>query len=147
MESFSDMKISIGADHRGYALKESIKDSFDYAWIDVGTDSDERADFPRYAQLVVKNILEGKAEHGILICGSGVGMSIAANRHKGIYAALCWSPTVARAAREHDNANILALPADYITADAARQIVQSWLQAEFLGGRYQARLEQIDRNF
>jgi ribose 5-phosphate isomerase B len=147
MENFTDMKITIGSDHRGYKLKEVIKSSFDLSWIDVGTDSEDRVDYPRFAHEVSKRVLNGEADRGILICGSGVGMSIAANRHNGIYAALCWSPTVARCAREHDNANILVLPADFVSDDAAREIVRSWLQADFSGGRYQERLEQVDRNF
>ena len=147
MENFNNMKITIGSDHRGYLLKEAIKNSFDYPWVDVGTDSQERTNYPEFAHKVSKLVLDGQAECGILICGSGIGMSITANRHKGIYAALCWSPTVARMAREHDNANILVLPSDYISDDAARQIVRSWLEAKFLGGRYQERLDKIDVNF
>jgi ribose 5-phosphate isomerase B len=147
MENFNEVKITIGSDHRGYALKEAIKNSFDYNWIDVGADSDQRVDYPDFAHKVSKLVLAGEVESGILICGSGVGMSIAANRHKGIYAALCWSPEVSRVAREHDNANILVLASDFVLDDLAREIVRSWLQAEFLGGRYQERLDMIDRNF
>lgn len=140
------MKIFIGSDHRGFMLKEKLKQAFpEIEWHDVGTDNDQnRVDYPIFAKRVCAALIEGKAERGILLCGSGVGVSIAANRHSGIYAALAWEPAVARAAREHDNANILALPADYILLDCAIETVQAWLDASFAGGRYQERMEMID---
>lgn len=140
------MKISIGADHRGYALKEFLRKNFpDIEWIDVGTDNgDDRVDYPVFARSVCKMVQDGAAERGILSCGSGVGVSIAANRFKGIYAALCWSSEVAKAARQHDLANVLVLPADFISDQEALSIVEAWLHTEFLGGRYQERLEMLD---
>ena len=137
------MKIIIGSDHRGYDFKEAIKNKFDvYEWIDVGTDSaDKRVDYPVFAKKACEIL---GPDRGILICGSGVGISIAANRFPGIYAALCWSPDVARAAREHDNANVLVLPSDFIDVPEAISIVEVWIQTEFLGGRYQDRLDMID---
>jgi len=140
------MKITIGSDHRGYDLKEQIKQAFsDVEWIDVGTDNgNDRFDYPIVAKKVCANVLTGQSDRGILLCGSGVGVSIAANRYPKIYAALCWSPEVATAAREHDNANILVLPADYLSVGEGIAIVKSWLNAQFLGGRYQMRLEMLE---
>lgn len=140
------MKIFIGSDHRGFVLKEKLKQAFPKVeWHDVGTDSDQkRVDYPVFAKRVCTALLEGKADLGILICGSGVGVSIAANRNPGIYTALAWEPAIARISREHDNANILALPADYISFDVAIDTVKAWLDAGFAGGRYQERLAMID---
>jgi len=139
------MKISIGADHRGYALKQNIIQHFtQLQWEDVGTHSAERTDYPLFAQQVCKNILTRRTEAGILLCGSGNGVAIAANRFKGIYAALCWTPILAQRAKEHDGANVLVLPADYISMQDAYACVQAWLSASFLGGRYQNRLDMLD---
>ncbi|MBU1008201.1 RpiB/LacA/LacB family sugar-phosphate isomerase [Candidatus Dependentiae bacterium] len=140
------MKIIIGSDHRGYALKEQLKEAFSQIeWVDVGTtNGDDRADYPVVTKSVCKKILEGESDRGILICGSGIGVSIAANRFPKIYAALCWSPEVATVAREHDGANVLALPADFLDGDRAVATVQAWLDALFAGGRYQKRLDMID---
>ena len=139
------MKISIGADHRGYDLKQALVEHFsDYQFLDAGTFSSERTDYPLFAKKVCANILEGSAQAGILICGSGVGMSIAANRHKKIYAALCWTPEIAYYAKKHDGANVLVLPADFIDNDLVVKIVSTWLETKFEGGRYERRLCMID---
>ncbi|MBU4269582.1 RpiB/LacA/LacB family sugar-phosphate isomerase [Candidatus Dependentiae bacterium] len=139
------MKISIGSDHRGVELKSKIISNFlNIEWVDVGAYDLTKTDYPIYAKKVAQNILDNNSELGILICGSGVGMSIAANRYKHIYAALCWNPEVAAAARCDDMANILALPADYISLDLAFEIVNAWLKAEFKGGRYQTRLDMTN---
>ncbi len=136
------MKISIGSDHRGVELKSKIISNFkDIEWLDVGAYDLTKSDYPIYAKKVVQNIIDNNSELGILICGSGVGMSIAANRFKHIYAALCWNPQVASAARCDDMANILVLPADYISLEYAFEVVNAWLKAEFKGGRYQTRLD------
>ncbi len=139
------MKISIGADHRGYDLKQVIIEHFDqYQFIDAGTFSHERTDYPIFAQRVCQDILNDCSKFGILICGSGVGMSIAANRHKKIYAALCWSPEVARCAKAHDNTNVLVLPADFLDSEVAIAIISTWLETPFKGGRYEQRLSMMD---
>lgn len=139
------MKISIGADHRGFQLKTKIIDHFEgHEWLDVGTYSDQRTDYPIYAKRVCQDIKQGVAERGILLCGSGVGICIAANRCKGVYAALCWNPEVACMAVEDDGANVLVIPADFVSAEQAFAIVQAWLTAEFKGGVYQRRLDMID---
>lgn len=140
------MKISIGSDHRGFELKSKIIKNFrNVEWLDVGTDSKEKTDYPIYAKKVCKNVLSAEVERGILICGSGVGVSIAANRHPKIYAALCWNVDVVTVATQHDMANVLVLPADYLDNKSAYQIINVWLHTEFKGGRYQKRLEMIDK--
>lgn len=140
------MNIAIGADHRGFAKKELL-----VAWLqnqhhifDVGCFVQERCDYPLFAQAVARKIQKKQADVGILLCGSGVGMSIAANRFSGIYAALVWNEQTARLSKEHDNANILVIPADFITDQEMRIVVQEWLQATFLYDRYQERLALID---
>jgi ribose 5-phosphate isomerase B len=145
MKERERMRISIGADHRGFALKNFIINYFkEYQWIDVGTNSQERIDYPPFAQKVCRDVLEGRADCGIVICGSGIGVSIAANRFKGIYAALCWDPEVARHAREYDGANVLALPANFVEPELTIDIVNAWTGAEFKGGIYQKRLDMIE---
>ena len=140
------MKISIGSDHRGLELKTRIiKNLRNVSWFDVGTATKERTDYPIFAKKVCKDILSGESERGVLICGSGIGMSIAANRFPNIYAALCWNVDVVTAATQNDKANILILPADFLDAKSAYQIVNTWLHTDFKGGRHQKRLEMIDR--
>ncbi len=140
------MKISIGSDHRGLELKTRIiKNLRNVSWLDVGTATKERTDYPIFAKKVCKDILSGESERGVLICGSGIGMSIAANRFPNIYAALCWNVEVATAATQDDKANVLVLPADFLDAKSAYQILNVWLHTDFKGGRNQKRLEMIDR--
>lgn len=140
------MKISIGADHRGYVLKKMIIDYFrQHEFLDVGTFSQDRTDYPLFAKKVCKDIFEGKAPVGILICGSGVGMSIAANRYKKIYAALCWSLAVVRQAKAHDKANVLVVPADFVTEQLAYDMITAWLEEPFKEGVYAERLLLIDQ--
>jgi len=139
------MKISIGADHRGYNLKLAIIEYFHmHQFLDAGTFCQERTDYPIFAKKVCTDILEKRAPVGILICGSGVGMSIAANRHKKIYAALCWTPEIAFYAKKHDGANILVLPADFVNTELVFKIVDTWLETKFECGRYERRLYMID---
>lgn len=141
------MIIAIGADHRGFDYKRQIIEylaSININYIDVGTNSIERTDYPEFAINVVQTMHSKKADLGILICGSGVGMAITANRYKDIYAGVVWNSEVARVAREHDNVNVLVLPSDYISAEVARACVMNWLQAHFIGDRYQQRISMID---
>lgn len=145
------MKIAIGADHHGFQLKNEIQRAIHgsmgempITWVDVGCFSDACCDYPMQAQEVVEAMRTGTAHVGVLLCGTGVGMAIAANRFAGIYAALVWTEELARKAREHDNANIIVLPADYITAEQAVAMVKAWLSATFEGGRHQHRIDQID---
>ena len=140
------MKIIIGADHRGYALKQELIAAIpEYSWLDSGAHTAERSDYPLFAADVCQSILAGTAELGILLCGTGVGMSIAANRYPGIYAALCWNASLARLAREDDGANVLVLPADFVSPAQAVCVVQAWLAASFKGGRYQERLALLEK--
>lgn len=139
------MRIAIGADHRGFELKEFIKSQFDQiTFKDVGSYDKERSDYPEFTLKVCLEVLQSTAELGILICGTGVGMSIAANRFSGIYAGIAWNEEIAKLNREHDNVNILILPADFIDNQYAIKIINSWLDAKFLGGRHKERLEMID---
>lgn len=141
------MKIAIGSDHRGYQLKSYLMQIFsEYIWLDEGSFDEQRTDYPAYAFKVCGVMQAGSVDHGILICGSGIGMAIAANRVRGIYAALCWNEAVAKVARAHDGANVLVLPADFITLEQAAAITKVWLNTTFLGGRYQERLTLIDQN-
>ncbi len=144
------MKLVIGSDHRGFHIKlllqEQIRKHKDQniEWLDAGCFSAERSDYPIFTEKVCRTILNKEADAGILLCGSGVGMAIAANRFPGIYAALVWNETVAHLSKEHDNANILILPANFISAHDAVHMVNAWLGGKFLGGRYQERITMID---
>ncbi len=141
------MKIAIGADHKGFVLKQTLMKQFsNIKWIDVGTNNGEdRVDYPVYTKKVCDLIVQKDVAQGVLICGSGVGMSIAANRFASVYAALCWNDDVARCAREDDKANVLVLPAQFISPEKAVAIVTVWQEAVFKGGRYQARLDLLDQ--
>lgn len=143
------MNVVIGADHRGFEHKEFIKKHTQIvghviSWIDVGAYDAQMSDYPLFAQHVCRTIREGAADYGILLCGSGVGMAVAANRYRGIYAALAWNELVARFSREHDNANVLVLPSDFITPEQSLAMINAWLSASFLGGRHQRRIDEID---
>ncbi|BER92428.1 ribose 5-phosphate isomerase B [Thermatribacter velox] len=140
------MKILIGSDHGGYFLKEDLKGflkELGHEVIDYGAYSAEPCDYPDIAFLVSKDLLAGKGDRAILVCGTGIGMCIAANKVKGIRAALCHDVFSARASREHNNANVLTLGERVIGKGLAREIVRSWLGAEFTGGRHQRRVEKI----
>lgn len=143
------MKIALGADHRGFVLKELLKKHTAIAgyiieWIDLGAHDSVRSDYPVYVDKVCDAMLNKSADLGVMLCGSGVGMSIAANRYPGIYAALAWNQEVARMSKEDDNANALVLPADFLSEVQVLAIVAAWLGAQFKGGRYQERLSMID---
>lgn len=139
--------IAIGADHGGYKLKEEIKKYFDECKIqykDYGTNSEERTDYPIFAKEVSKAVQKKEAEYGILICSTGVGMTIAANKYKGIRCATCSNEDSARLAKEHSNINVLALAGKEISVSRAIAIIRMWLGTEFLGGRYNERLNLIE---
>lgn len=140
------MKIAIGSDHHGLMCKELLKKQCAgvHVWIDLGCAASSSAcDYPVYAQAVVQAMASGTADAGVLLCGTGVGMSIAANRCPGIYAGLAWNEEIARLNKEHDNVNVLVLPADYVTPEQAVSMVNAWLAAQFLGGRHQERIDEI----
>lgn len=139
------MKIAIASDHAGLGLKEQIKKILDSAGLpyeDFGTNSSHSVDYPDYAELVAKSVQEGN--RGILCCGTGIGMSIAANKFKGVRAALCNDTFTAQLSREHNDSNVLVLGGRILTDPAeVSQIVQVWLQTQFQRGRHQQRLEKI----
>jgi ribose 5-phosphate isomerase B len=143
------MKIAIGTDHRGFDYKELIKQQVMHqqevvSWIDVGTFSSEPVDYPLFAKLVCELIKAGTVSQGILLCASGVGMAVAANRFAGIYAAVAWNEEVARASRTDDDSNILVIPADFVDQDKLIALVEAWLATPFKGGKYQRRISTID---
>jgi ribose 5-phosphate isomerase B len=140
------MIIVLGSDHAGFVLKEEIKELLSGLGSevrDVGTSSSASVDYPDYAGRVAREILEGKAEKGILVCGTGVGMCIAANKFGGIRAAVAWNVEIARLSRQHNDANILCLPGRFLDDAVALDIVRAWLEARFEGGRHQRRVEKI----
>ncbi|WP_418964296.1 ribose 5-phosphate isomerase B [Cetobacterium sp.] len=141
------MKIALGADHGGFALKEIVKKHLEdrgFEVLDKGCYSTESVDYPVYAKAVANSILNKEADCGILICGTGIGISIAANRFKGIRAALCSNTTMAKLTREHNDANILALGARMTGDVLALEIVDEFLKTEFLGGRHLTRIQAIE---
>ena len=140
------MKIAIGSDHRGYAAKEKIKVMLASQGHDVenhGTDSPNSCDYPDTAYPTCKAVSNGRSDVGILLCGSGIGMSITANKIRGIRAALCHDELTATMSRRHNNANGLGLPADLIGEELTRRIVEVWLQTPFEGGRHDRRVKKI----
>lgn len=140
------MLIGIGSDHGGFELKEHIKEFLDQEeikYIDYGTHSDESVDYPEYGKKVGEAIINGEVDRGIVICGTGIGISLAANKVKGIRCALCSDTYSARMSREHNNANALALGGRVIGRDLAKEIVGVWLRSEFAGGRHERRVNKI----
>ncbi|HJR80305.1 MAG TPA: ribose 5-phosphate isomerase B [Anaerolineales bacterium] len=144
----SAKRIAIGSDHVGYPLKEEIKrylDELGYSYRDFGAHSGERTDYPRFAKEVTTVISSQESDAGILICGTGVGMAITANKVKGIRAVVCSEPYSAMLSRQHNNTNVLALGSRVVGPELARMIVKAWLEAEFEGGRHASRLELISK--
>jgi ribose 5-phosphate isomerase B len=140
------MTIAIGADHAGYELKEQLRQYLEHAGHTVanfGTNSPDSVDYPDFAHPLAVHLTEGKAELGVLICGSANGVCMTANKHAGIRGAIAWQPELARLAREHNNANVLCLPARFITPELAIECVAAFLEARFEGGRHQRRVEKI----
>ncbi len=138
------MKIAIAADHAGYDLKEKLKQSFaSIDWLDLGTHSEESVDYPAYGFAMGQAITDGRARLGIVICGSGIGISIAANRYAAVRAALCANATMARLSRQHNDANVLALGSGIIGLDVARDCVGAFLDTPFEGGRHQRRADML----
>jgi len=136
----------IGSDHAGFALKESVKgflSSAGFRVFDAGTHCDESVDYPDYGVLAAGRVSSGEFEKGILVCGSGVGMAIVANKFPGIRAALCLDEETARLARQHNDSNILVLAGRKTEAAAAERIIKTWLETPFEGGRHQKRLDKI----
>lgn len=138
--------LAIGSDHGGYELKQAIIELLqerEIAYRDMGTSGDESVDYPDFADKVARAVAAGEARAGILICGTGIGMSISANKRSGIRAALVHDSYTARMAREHNDANILVLGGRVLSSDLAKQIVAVWLDSDYEGGRHQRRLDKI----
>src|SRR6478672_1957792 len=140
------MKIAVGADHAGYQLKDQIKQHLQQQGISVrdeGTSSPESVDYPDYARAVAHDVSVQRADLGILVCGSGIGMAITANKVDGIRAANVGTEYEAQMSREHNNANVLALGARIVSTEEAFRIVDKWLATPFAGGRHERRVEKI----
>lgn len=140
------MKVAIGADHAGYGLKSYLTKYLKEKGVDVndfGTDSEDSVDYPDFAHPVAENVEKGESDLGVVICGSANGVCMTANKHKGVRCALAWTPEIASLAKQHNNANVLALPARFIDDAVAIEIVDAFLTAAFEGGRHQRRVEKI----
>jgi ribose 5-phosphate isomerase B len=140
------MKIAIGCDHAAFKLKEALKpylESKGYEIKDFGCYSEERADYPDFAHPVASGVEKGEFDYGLLMCGSGNGINMTANKHKGIRSALCWSAEIAELSRQHNDANILTLPARYISEAEAKKCIDVFYTTAFEGGRHTDRVKKI----
>jgi ribose 5-phosphate isomerase B len=140
------MRIALASDHAGYAEKERLKPVLKDLGIefdDLGTTSEASVDYPDYARKVAEQVADGKVEQGVLVCGSGTGMAITANKVPGVRAAVAWSEEIARLARQHNNANVLALGARTTPPDELPKILRAWFETDFEGGRHAARVDKI----
>ncbi len=140
------MKVAIGSDHAGFTLKEVLKSYLQQKGFEVqdfGCFSEERADYPDFAHPVADSVEQKSVDYGLLMCGTGNGINMAANKHKGIRAALCWNPEIASMARLHNDANILTLPARCISEEEAKKCVDVFFSTAFEGGRHTDRVKKI----
>ena len=143
------MKIAVASDHRGYQVKQKILrqlTDLGHEAVDLGPATADRVDYPDFAAKVSTAVIANEVERGILICGSGIGMSIAANRFHGVRAALCHDDLTAEMSRRHNDANVLCLSADLLGEQLVNRMVEIWVKTQFEGGRHQARLEQLEKN-
>lgn len=141
------MKIALGADHAGYEEKERLKPTLDQLGVqydDFGTVSTDSVDYPDFAKKVAEGVAKGDYDQGLLVCGSGTGMAIAANKVRGIRAAVAWSPEIARLARQHNDANVLSIAARFTPDSEVKEIVKAWFAAGFEGGRHERRVEKME---
>jgi ribose 5-phosphate isomerase B len=141
-------RIAIGSDHAGYESKEQAKREIEALGLsvqDMGTNSDASVDYPDFGEAVGRAVASGEAERGVLICGSGIGISMAANKVPGVRAALCWNEETARLARQHNDANVLCLGARFIAPELAARMIRAFLETDFDGGRHQQRVEKLSR--
>ena len=142
------MKIAVGCDHGGIVLKESVVNTLKALGtevVDLGCYSTDSVDYPEYGEKVAKAVASGEADAGVIMCGTGIGISIAANKVKGIRAAVVTNTYMAKLTKNHNNANIIALGGRVISPDEAKDIVEAWYTAEYEGGRHQRRLDMISR--
>ena len=141
------MKIYIATDHAAFCIKEDVKEilsNLDYEIIDLGPTNDSRVDYPDFAHKLCKKVLEDKESFGLLICGTGIGMSLSANKHKGIRAALCHDAYTAQMAREHNDANVLCFGQRVVGLGTIESICKAWSQTNFAGGRHATRVDKIE---
>ena len=140
-------QIPIGADHAGFQLKERLKGELlrlGYDALDLGTKSADSVDYPDFAHPVATLVEHGQAKRGILLCGTGIGMAIAANRHHGVRAGVIWDPELAKLSRQHNDSNILVLPARFVSEDEGIAILRAWLDTPFEGGRHERRVSKME---
>jgi ribose 5-phosphate isomerase B len=141
-------RIPIGSVHAGFALKQQLINELraeGYEPVDVGTYSAESTDYPDFAHAVASQVEHGEAARGILLCGTGLGMAYAANRHPGVRAAVVWTPEIAELARSHNDANVLVLPARFVTEADGLSILRTWMHTPFEGGRHARRIAKIEQ--
>lgn len=139
--------IPIAADHAGFAMKEQLKEELQrlgYEPVDLGARSEEASDYPQFAHAVAQQVSSGEADRGVLLCGSGIGMDIVANRYHGVRAALAWQPAIAELSRKHNDSNVLVLPSRFMSQEDAATALRKWLETDFEGGRHQRRVAQIE---
>lgn len=140
------MKIAIGNDHAGTELKQQVLrylEENNHTVINVGTDSDESVDYPDFAHQVGKMVNENETEMGVVICGSGNGVNITVNKYPGVRSALCWTTEIAALARQHNNANVIAIPARFVSNTLALEMVKVFFETDFEGGRHSRRVDKI----
>ena len=140
-------RIPIASDHAGFELKEKLKAALvarGFEVEDLGPASTESTDYADYAHPLAEQIERGAVKRGVLMCGTGLGMSYAANRHPNVRAAVAWTPEIAKLAREHNDANVLVLPARFVTDEQAVEILQTWLDTPFEGGRHARRIQKVE---
>lgn len=140
------MKISIGNDHAGTGYKEMIQkklESMGHTVTNYGTDSEDSVDYPDFVHPVAQDVENKKADLGVIICGSGNGANMTANKHQGVRSALCWNVEIAKLSREHNNANILSIPARFVSEEQATEMMETFVNTQFEGGRHQRRVDKI----
>jgi ribose 5-phosphate isomerase B len=140
-------RILIASDHAGFDLKEKLEAALKDMGFDVqdlGTDSPDSTDYADYAHPLAERVERGEVKRGVLMCGTGLGMSYAANRHHNVRAAVAWTPEIAKLAREHNDANVLVLPARFVSDEVALDILKTWLDTPFEGGRHARRIQKIE---
>ena len=143
------MKIAIGNDHAGTELKLQILrylEENNHTVINVGTDTDESVDYPDFAHQVAQKVDQGETEKGVVICGSGNGVNITVNKYPGVRSALCWTIEIAALARQHNNANVIAIPARFVSAEMALEMVKVFFETDFEGGRHSRRVDKIPQS-
>ncbi len=141
-----NMKVGMASDHAGFELKAALKEYLSakgYEVLDYGTDSGESVDYPDFAHPLADAVEKGNVSFGIAICGTGNGICMTANKHQGVRGALCWIPEIAALAKQHNNANVLAMPARFISVEQAKEILDAYMNASFEGGRHQRRIDKI----